>query len=64
MFRNGKFFVFIVLFSCLQSEINLTVLFMLGIIKVGAAHWELLIFLNTPILINLLTSFLFRELLK
>ena len=26
--------------------------------KVGAAHWKLLIFFNTPILINLLTSFL------
>ena len=44
-------------FISLKSEINLTVPFFLGIIKVGAAHWELLIFFNTPILINLLTSF-------
>ena len=41
-----------------SSEINLTVPFFLSIIKVGAAHWELLIFFNTPIFINVLTSFL------
>ena len=46
------------LFSSLKSEINLTVPLILGIIWVGAAYWELLIFLNTPILINLSTSFL------
>ena len=30
----------------------------LGMLKVGAAHWELLIFFHTPILINLSTFFL------
>ena len=41
-----------------KSEINLTVPFILDIIKAGAAHWELLIFFHTPILINLSSSFL------
>ena len=54
----GKGFLFILLFSSLKSEINLTVPFILGIIKVGTAHWELLIFYRTPILITLSTSFL------
>ena len=47
--KIGKGFVFIILFSCLKSDVNLIVLSTLGIIKVGAANWEQLIFLNTPI---------------
>ena len=40
-------------FSSLKSDINLTVPLFLDMIKVGAAHWKLLIFFNTPIFINL-----------
>ena len=54
----GKGSLSILLFSSLKSKIILTIPFILGIIKIGAADWELLISFNTLVLINLLTSFL------
>ena len=56
IFGIGNGLRLILLFHSLKSEMNLTVPFFLGIIKVGAAHSELLIFLNTPSFINLSTS--------
>ena len=55
-FRNRKGFLLILLLSSLKSETKRTVLFFLGIIKVGAAHSELVFRFNIPMLINLLTS--------
>ena len=54
MFRNWKRFalLFIDIFNSIKSEMNLTVPFILGIVKVGAVYWEKLIFFHTPILIN------------
>ena len=57
LLKIGKGLLFILLFSSLKSEINLTVQIKLGFIKVGASHWGLLIFFNTPILTNQFTSF-------
>ena len=54
----GKGIVFIVLFSSLKSEINVTLPFVLGIIKVEVAHYELLIIFNFLILTHVSTSFL------
>jgi len=58
IFEIGNGFLRIHLFNSLKSEINLTVPFFLGIIKVGAAHLLFLIFFKTPIFTNLSTSFL------
>ena len=58
-----KCFLFIFLFSSLKSEKYHTVPYFIGIIKVGAAHWKLVVVFNTPILINLSTSFLMVGLL-
>ena len=55
---NWKTFILYFLLSSLKQEINLTIPLISDIINVGAAHWELLIFVNTPILINLSISFL------
>ena len=51
----GKGFLLILLLSSLKSEMKCTVPLFLEIIKVGAAHLELFLRLNTAIFINLLT---------
>ena len=56
IFGIGNGFRLILLFNSLKSEMNLTVPSFLGIIKVGAAHSERLIFFNTPSFISLSTS--------
>ena len=52
----AKVLILILLFGSLKSAIKWTVAFFLGIMKDGAAHSELLLRFNTPIIINLLTS--------
>ena len=51
----GKGFLLIFLLSSLKSEIKQTIAFILGVIKVGAAHLELILHFYTPMFINLLT---------
>ena len=46
------------LFTSLKSDMNLTVLFFLGIINVGDAHFDVGWLLSTPNLHNRSTSFL------
>ena len=52
----GRCFLLILLFISLKSEMKRTAPFVLGIIKVGAAHLELFLRFDTPIFINLLNS--------
>ena len=54
-FGFGKVVLLIILFSSLKSKIKQIVSLFLGIIKVRAAHPELFLGFNTPILINLST---------
>ena len=54
----GKFYIIILLYISLKWKINLAVPFILGIIKAGVAHSELLIFFNAHVLTNVSTLFL------
>ena len=53
----GNDLLLMCVFSSIKSDMNLTVPFFLGIIKVGAAHSELLISFKTPIFTKRSTSF-------
>ena len=57
-FGSGNGFLLILLFNSQKSERNHTHLFFFGLINVGAAHSDLLIFCNTPILQSHSHSFL------
>ena len=60
MFRNWKRFpcYCFMKFAEIRDNSCCAIDFFLTIIKVGAANMALLNFFNTPVLINLLTSFL------
>ena len=54
----GKGILLILLFSSLKSEMKRTVLYFLGMIKVGASHLDLFLRFDTTIFINVVTSVL------
>ena len=56
IFGMRKGFLSICFFSSLKSEMKRTVPYFLGMIKVGAGHSELFIFLSTPTLQSRMTS--------